>query len=294
MNSYISGEKIYLRAPTLEDAEGQWSAGTPHSPGPLSPIAEGSYEDESLESLDSYFLHDDPDLQAVLAETRCQLDAVLDTSECPSAETGEENELDDRMPLGLLYCPELLAPVYSTSCSNSKDFDPDVADEIMRRAGVCDYEVRDDLFDDEEVLCELAIYPPMLVTVPDAPDVGEDEMLVFQTSAKSATRRVVVQRDDDLLTPEQVNEHWDEVQKSRLKELGIWNDHKCFSRKLRRDARNIIDTRWVIKFKWIHQKDGKWVRTIRARLRYEASRTAVSRMSTDTLEPAHAARRRWL
>lgn len=24
MNSYISGEKIYLRAPTLEDAEGQW------------------------------------------------------------------------------------------------------------------------------------------------------------------------------------------------------------------------------------------------------------------------------
>ena len=58
-----------------EDAEGQWSAGTPHSPGPLSPIAE---EDESLECLDSYLLHDDPDLQAVLAETRCQLDVVFE------------------------------------------------------------------------------------------------------------------------------------------------------------------------------------------------------------------------
>ena len=102
-------------------------------------------------------------------------------------------------------------------------------------------------------------------TVPDAPPVASDEILVFQTSAKSATRRVVVQRDDDILTAEQVKEHCDEVQKARLKELHIWNDHKCFSRKLRRDAQNIIDTRWVIKFKWV-QKDGKWIRIIRARL----------------------------
>ena len=67
------------------------------------------------------------------------------------------------------------------------------------------------------------------------------------------------------LTPEQVKEHWDEVQKARLKELSTWNDLKCFSRKFRRDAQNMIDTRWVIKFKWV-QKDGKWIRIIRARL----------------------------
>ena len=105
----------------------------------------------------------------------------------------------------------------------------------------------------------------MCRTVPDAPFVEKDEVLVFQTSAKSATRRVVVQRDDDFLTPDQVKEHWGDVQKARLKELTTWNDLKCFSRKLRRDARNIIDTRWVIKFKWV-QKDGKWIRIIRARL----------------------------
>ena len=75
----------------------------------------------------------------------------------------------------------------------------------------------------------------------------------------------MVQRDDDLSTPDQVNEHWGEVQKARFEELATWNDLKCFSRKLRRDAHNIIDTRWVIKFKWV-QKDGKWVRIIRARL----------------------------
>ena len=137
------------------------------------------------------------------------------------------------MPLGLLGSTEMLTSVYNA-----------------------EFDFRDELYDDEEVLCELAIYPPMCNTVPDAPHVAENEVLVFQTSAKSATRRIVVQRDDDILTPEQVNEHWDEVQKARLKEFITWNDLKCFSRKLRRDAQNIIDTRWVIKFKWV-QKDGK-------------------------------------
>ena len=64
-----------------------------------------------------------------------------------------------------------------------------------------------------------------------------------------------MQRDDDIPTPEQVNEHWDEVQKVRLNEIATWNGFKCFSRKLRRDAHNIIGTRWVTKLKWV-QKDG--------------------------------------
>ena len=94
-------------------AEGQWSAGTPHSPGALSPIAEGSHEDSTLGSLDSYLLHDDPDLQAVLAQTRCQFDCVLAT--CPFTDGGSKDvessvkdELDDRMPIGLLGSTELL------------------------------------------------------------------------------------------------------------------------------------------------------------------------------------------
>ena len=159
-----------------------------------------------------------------------------------AAEAGDRNELDDRMPLGLFGNTEVLTSFYNAQ-----------------------FDFREELYDDEQVLCELAISPPMCNTVPDAPNVAEDEVLVLQTSAKSASRRIVVHRDDDLLTPEQVNEHWDEVQKARLKELTSWNDLKCFSRKLRRDAYNIIDTRWVIKFKWVHN-DGEWVRIIRARL----------------------------
>ena len=124
------------------------------------------------------------------------------------------------MPLSLLGSTELLTSVYNT-----------------------EFEFRDELYEDEEVLCELAICPPMCNTVPDSPDVASDEVLVFQTTAKSSTRRVVVKRDDDVLTPDQVQEHWDEVVKARIKELHVWNDLKCFSRKLRRDAQNIIDSR---------------------------------------------------
>ena len=94
------------------------------------------------------------------------------------AEAGDRNELDDRMPLGLFGNTEVLTSVYEAQ-----------------------FDFREELYDDEQVLCELAIYPPMCNTVPDAPDVAEDEALVFHTSAKSATRRIVVQRDDDLLAP---------------------------------------------------------------------------------------------
>ena len=68
------------------------------------------------------------------------------------AEAGDRNELDDRMPLGLLGNTEVLTSV----CNAQFDF-------------------REELYDDEQVLCELAIYPPMCNTVPDAPYVADDE-----------------------------------------------------------------------------------------------------------------------
>ena len=63
-------------------------------------------------------------------------------------------------------------------------------------------------------------------------------------------RQVVVKRDDDVLTPEQLKQHWPEVRQAMLKELQTWCKLKSFSRRPRRGARNVIDVRWVIKFKW--------------------------------------------
>ena len=62
-----------------------------------------------------------------------------------------------------------------------------------------------------------------------------------------------------------------------LKELQTWEKLKRFSRRPRQGARNIIDVRWVIKYKWetpakdatageSHRAEAKPERNIRARL----------------------------
>jgi hypothetical protein len=47
-----------------------------------------------------------------------------------------------------------------------------------------------------------------------------------------------------------VKERWPEVEKAMLQELQTWAKLKCFSRRPRHSARNIIDVRWVLKNKW--------------------------------------------
>ena len=75
---------------------------------------------------------------------------------------------------------------------------------------------------------ELAVYPPMtntLGSLPRKPQPGE------------------------IVLP-QLKEHWPEVKKAMLKEFQTWAKLRCSSRKARSSARNIIDVRWVVKFKW--------------------------------------------
>ena len=78
---------------------------------------------------------------------------------------------------------------------------------------------------------------------------GPCEMVVFKVTAKTAGAEVV-KRDDDILTPQEVKQHWAEVCKAMLKELQTWAKLGCFSRKDRKKASNIIATRWVNKWKW--------------------------------------------
>ena len=40
-----------------------------------------------------------------------------------------------------------------------------------------------------------------------------------------------------------------------LEELKVWIDHQCFTRRPRAGARNILDCRWVGKWKWTRRKD---------------------------------------
>ena len=101
---------------------------------------------------------------------------------------------------------------------------------------------------DDEV--ELGAYFPTAGTIINCDETpGPDEMLIYAVK-HNRVRAKVVKRDDDLLTPEEVNKHWPEVVVAMEKELKTWAKLKCISRKARREARNIIDTRWVLKWKW--------------------------------------------
>eukprot|EP00974_Lingulodinium_polyedra_P101079 9792868-Lingulodinium_polyedra.AAC.1 len=59
--------------------------------------------------------------------------------------------------------------------------------------------------------------------------------------------------------------HSASVQAAKVKEMRAWQRYQCFPRKPRTHARNIIDVRWVIKWKWAEDV-GKKERVIRARL----------------------------
>ena len=68
-------------------------------------------------------------------------------------------------------------------------------------------------------------------------------------------KKAVIDRDTDLLTKDEFAQHHAEVAAAIKEELQIWIDHKCFVRHPRAKAKNIIDVRWV--GKWKKTKDPK-------------------------------------
>ena len=78
----------------------------------------------------------------------------------------------------------------------------------------------------------------------------EGEHLCVRIYAATGTAKTAVQRDDALLTPGEVQKHWPEVTVAIKQELETWVKYGCISRKLRNLARNIIDVKWVIKWKF--------------------------------------------
>ena len=182
-------------------------------PGHLSPITEGTLETESQDddwnSLDSFLLNADAELHKLIKDTRGNWEEVL--AELPQPQPSERDELSERLPLSMLALP--MEDVFITGVAGQPGPEPSVS-----------------CHNDDNEYCEFAVYPPMTVTIPYLPDLQSDDIVVFKVG-KNDVRREVVKRDDDTLTPQQVQEHWGDVQAAMLKELQTWSDHKCFSRR---------------------------------------------------------------
>ena len=67
---------------------------------------------------------------------------------------------------------------------------------------------------------------------------------ISDDQAYIANRKVVIERDTDLLTKDEIEKHREEVTAATVAELLTWNKHGCFSRKPKRQARNIVDCKW--------------------------------------------------
>ena len=84
----------------------------------------------------------------------------------------------------------------------------------------------------------------------------------------AGSKKAVIDRDTDILTKEEERVYHREILAAVREELEIWIKHACFKRRQRRGARNVMDSRFVYKWKWVKSKSDPSVkvRIIRARL----------------------------
>ena len=84
------------------------------------------------------------------------------------------------------------------------------------------------------------------------PNLGE-HLCVRSYLAPGKRTQVVVQRDDAILTDEELKSRWPAVLKAIRSELEAWVHHGSSSRKRRVEARNIIDVKLVLSWKHLQE-----------------------------------------
>lgn len=235
------------------------------TPDVLSDIPE---EDEDMRSSNaslSPFVHDDPCLKSLLTEL-----SQVEKFDEPLESVAPRGEADSEVHIE----PSVFHSSESFSCTpdiqSADGYYHVVAANI--RAGIPPMTALEPFDPDTvEVYFEDETWK-LLSDVERAP--CQDECVILLINKNTNVKRAVIKRQDDTLTKEEIEKHRKEVDSAMKEELLTWMKHKCFSRKQRRHARNIIDSRWVLKWKFEYAaidladsqtgQVGRWV--IRARL----------------------------
>ena len=76
-----------------------------------------------------------------------------------------------------------------------------------------------------------------------------DEIATLRVYLSEKAKRAVVVKEDDLLTKRDLQDHAHEVSKATLAELKIWISNNCFKLRDLKDAKNIMTSRYVAKWK---------------------------------------------
>ena len=237
------------------DSEDGQSVPTPlPQPGdPLSPITE-----EDSQDYEAYFIQEEPDLRfATATAVKYALEDV---------DSERRTDADDANYFDYIITDQIPPPL-----ENDFDYVQTTRDYHIRQANLRHGFKEDHYLDhedpDEGVYIEIKEKAHCFVSgVGPIPEGHVVVIQVYPTVARLAEKKAVIERDTDNLTPEEIGKHREEINAAILKELQTWQKYKCFSRKDRRLASNIIDTRWVLKWKWEALPSGEKRRIIRARL----------------------------
>ena len=117
-----------------------------------------------------------------------------------------------------------------------------------------------DIANDNEPV-EMAFHANVARYVPGFENkIGDDCELVYKFNSESNEPEVVIERTHNVLTREEALMHVDECREAILRELQRWHHHKAWERAPRATAKNLLTSKWVLKWKDV---DGK--RIIKAR-----------------------------
>eukprot|EP00971_Amphidinium_carterae_P298645 5933160-Amphidinium_carterae.2 len=107
-------------------------------------------------------------------------------------------------------------------------------------------------------------------------------------------QRITSERDDDVLTTKELEENSVQVKDEMLDELKRWcTEYKVCERRSRASSRNIIDIRWVIKWKYKLSSTGSRSRGIRARLTVRGFKDMSAEGATFSAIATRLAHRNW-
>ena len=193
----------------------------------LSTIQEQSNEDQNSDNPEELFhafvsKHFEPPADA---EEKSAL-RDLWTLYQDTVEQQAEQPLSEEIPM-IYVSPE--NPYYEHSCINQPSSPPE-------------------LDPDEPYLTELLVLPNLSNCFGNSNHLATDEMYairIYNTTSKVE----IIKRASDILSKEEMIQHKSKVEAAILEELKIWNSYGCFKMVSRKGAENIIDSRFVAKWK---------------------------------------------
>ena len=105
--------------------------------------------------------------------------------------------------------------------------------------------------DDEESV-ELEFEPEMTKLISNEP-IAEDQVYVVKLKGSASNDQPETSLDKafDVLSPEEIKTHWKLVENAVRKEVRSWYDLKTFELGHRSKLKNVLDTRWVLRWKLV-------------------------------------------